>query len=703
MRTMLSRLAALLALLIFTMPHAAAAQEPIGAGGPLNSPATLLAETRVPAAGETVTLAFRFRPKPGWHGYWENPGDAGAGLQLDWTLPPGVTVGKPRFPVPERLVIAGLMNYVYEGEHAVLVPITVAADAVAGTALPISVRGEWLACTDEICVPEGAILSIALTVGDGAIAPLDQAMFDRWRGALPMPLSGQGSFAINADTVRIAIPFPAGADIGEAYFYPLTRGVIDYAAPQTILRRDDMLIVETRSTGPADRIEGVLQTAPHRGLLLTAGPGEVAAGGTPLDGSTGVRFGVRDAAPGGVAFVLLALGGALLGGLLLNIMPCVFPILSLKALSLARAGGNEAEVRREALAYTGGVILTCLALGGLLLALRAGGASIGWAFQLQDPRVIGLLLLLTAAIALNLAGLFELGNLGFGDRLARSGGTSGAFWTGALAAFIATPCTGPFMAAALGAALVLPAGLALAIFAGLGLGLALPFLLIGYVPAIRARLPRPGPWMERFRRLLSLPMFATALGLAWILGRQTGVNGMAVGLGAVLLLGVALWWFGRHQASGAPRRPLVQLVPAAAALALVLGLAPMMATGSTAVSAESGDILKSEPFSETRLAALRAEGRPVFVYFTADWCLTCKVNEKAVLERAETAAAFDAAGVTVLVGDWTSGDPVIGRFIERHNRSGIPLYLWYRPGGTDPDILPQILTVAGLAGLARSG
>jgi thiol:disulfide interchange protein len=339
-------------------------------------------------------------------------------------------------------------------------------------------------------------------------------------------------------------------------------------------------------------------------------------------------------------------------------------------------------------AYTAGVIGVCLALGALLLALRASGAAVGWAFQLQDPRVILFLALLVTAIGLNLAGLFELPSFGRGGKLAASGGTAGAFWTGALAAFVATPCTGPFMGAALGAALVLPEAAALAIFAGLGLGLALPFLLLGFVPALRRRLPKPGPWMQRLRRILSVPMFVTALGLLWIFDRQVGGSGLLIAVAAVAVLALALWWTGR-------RHGWAPLAAGAGAVAAALAFVPV----AVAPAKAAASVLGAQPFSEERLAALRAEGKPVFLYFTADWCVTCKVNEKAVLERSEVAAGFAAKGVTVLVGDWTRGNGEIGRFLEKHGRSGVPLYLWYGRG-KDAEVLPQILTIRRVKGLA---
>jgi thiol:disulfide interchange protein len=667
----------LLALLALALPAAARAQP-----GQQHIRPQLVAESATPAPGQTVALALVMTPEPGWHGYWENPGDAGVPLSISWTLPVGASVGAFRYPTPSTLLISGLMNYVYEREYALLAPLTIPANAAPGTRLRIAGQAEWLACTDEICVPQRGPVALELTVGDGGIAPADRARFDAWRAALPRPLGGTARFEIAGDRMRIAVPLPAGVAVREAYLFPVTHGAIDYAAPQSVSRAGDALIIETKATGAPAQLGGVLKLNDDTGLTVSGVPGPVPAAGTAV---------TRAAVSWDALTVLTAFAGAILGGLLLNVMPCVFPILSLKALGLARASIDQREAKREALAYTAGVIATCLALGGVLLALRAGGAVAGWAFQLQDPRVIGLLLLLVTAVALNLAGLFELRTIGAGDALAARGGAAGAFWTGALAAFVATPCTGPFMAAALGVALVLPTLAALAVFAGLGLGLALPFLAIGFIPAVRRRLPKPGPWMATLRRVLAVPMFLTALGLAWLLGRQAGVDGMSVGLGAALLLAFGLWWAGVRQARG---RPILPAVPAAAiATVMVLTLTPV------ASRAEAGGPLKAQPFSEAALQAARGSGRPVFAYFTADWCLTCKANEKAAIERAEVADAFARRNVAVLVGDWTQGDAAIGRFLEAHGRSGVPLYLYYRPGAATPEILPQVLTPGTLVRL----
>ncbi|PAX08755.1 protein-disulfide reductase DsbD family protein [Sphingomonas lenta] len=666
---------ALLCLLLTLIAAPVLAQAP----GDRHVAMELVPETARPAAGGTVTLAFVSTPEPGWHGYWKNGGDAGVETTLKWSLPQGVTAGPLQYPVPSRLLVSGLMNYVYERPWVQFVDVAVPAGLAPGSKLPVQVQADYLVCTVEICVPEKASLRTELTVGDGAIEPATRARFDGWRRTFPKPLGSEARFAVADKRFRMAVPFPADAALGEAYFFPLQQGAIDFAAPQKVWRSGDRLLIETAAAAvgtPPGVIEGVLATGEGQGFALTAKPGPVAVAAEQASG---------DAAWSGA---LLAFGGAVLGGLLLNIMPCVFPILSLKALSLARSGADARTARGEALAYTAGVVLVCLGLGAAILALRAGGSAVGWAFQLQDPRVIVVLLALTVAIALNLSGLFEVPT----PQFVGHGGSGGAFATGALAAFVATPCTGPFMGAALGAALVLPPAAALAVFAGLGLGLALPFLLLGFVPALRNRLPKPGAWMERFRRILAIPMWLTALALAWLLGEMAGNSAITWGLGAALLVGFALWFAGARQ-----RRGRGVALAMSAAAALTIGGALTVPRAAPAQETVAG---ADEPFTEAKLASLRAEGRPVFAYFTADWCLTCKVNEAGAINRSAVRDEFASKKVAVLVGDWTDGDAELGRFIERHNRAGVPLYLWYAPGEASPRVLPQVLTPATLTALA---
>jgi len=680
MRFLLMTVAALLGL------ATPAAAELAGSGGP-HITAALVPESSQPAAGRRTTLAISMVPQPGWHGYWRTPGDTGYPMKTAWTLPKGTTAGEPAYPVPGTLVIAGLMNHVFEKPYALLVPFDVPAGLAKGTTLPVSAKLDYLVCSPSICVPESATVATTLTVGDGAPDATSAAKFEAWRKALPRPLGSPVVFEAKEGKLRLAVPLPASVTLGQAHLFPVTDGAVNYSAPQSFTRDGDTLVIETAAGATIPKsFEGVLALGDGTGLSFTAAPGAVPAAGSAA------------AAHGTLALALLAFAGAVLGGLILNIMPCVFPILSLKALSLARSGGEERTVRREALAYAAGVILMCVALGGLILGLRAAGTEVGWAFQLQDPRVILVLILLTSAIGFNLAGLFEFATVSAGSDLAGKSGLAGAFWTGALAAFVAMPCAGPFMATALGVAIELPAIAALLVFVGLGIGFALPFLMIGYVPAFRRLLPRPGGWMETFRRILAVPMFLTALGLAWVLGHQTQANGVVVGVGAAMLLAFGLWLTGLRQRGF----KTAAWVPAAlvALLVAIGGIAMLPGRGAPVAAAAAQDGV--QPFDEAKLAALQAQHKPVFLYFTADWCLSCKVNEKAAIERAETQDAFRKAGVVTMVGDWTDGDAKIGKFLEAHGRSGVPLYLWYAPGSGTPKELPQILTPGLLAGLTTS-
>ena len=676
--------------LMLGLASPATAQALPGGNGP-HIAASLVPESLAPAAGQRTTLAISMVPQPGWHGYWQTPGDSGFPLKASWTLSKGLKTGDPAYPVPGTLVIAGLMNHVYEKPYALLVPLDVPAGLAKGTVLPISAKLDYLVCNPTICVPETATVSTTLTVGDGAADPASVARFAGWRTAMPRPLGSPVAFEAKGGKFRLAVPLPVSVALENPHLFAVTDGALNYAAPQAFSRQGDTLIIETAAgQGAPESFDGVLALGDGTGLSFAATPGPVPAAGVPLGSEA-----AKPARQGTLILTLIALVGAVLGGIILNIMPCVFPILSLKALSLVRAGGEERQVRRETLAYSAGVILICVALGGLILALRAAGTQVGWAFQLQDPRVILVLILLTATIGFNFAGLFELGAVTAGSDLAARGGVVGAFWTGALAAFVATPCTGPFMAAALGAALVLPTLAALLVFAGLGFGLSLPFVALGYIPALRRRLPKPGAWMETFRHVLAVPMFLTALGLAWVLGQQTAANGAIVGVGAAMLLAIGLWITGQRQR----RFKRGVWAPASVALLIALGGLALLPATTTKPSGEVAGGLASQPFDATRLASLRAEGKPVFLYFTADWCLSCKVNEKAAIERAETAEAFHKAGVVTMVGDWTGGDPAIGKFLDAQGRTGVPLYLWYAPG-KEPQTLPQILTPGLLAGLA---
>ncbi|WP_249340412.1 thioredoxin family protein [Sphingopyxis sp. 2PD] len=642
----------------------------------------LVAETAAPAPGGTTTLALTMTPDKGWHGYWINGGDAGFGLSVEWNLPEGVTVAPLRYPVPEPLILFGMMNHVYEHPYALLADVEVDESVAQGSDLTLSGVANWLACTDKVCVPERSVVSVALKAGDGAVPAASRSRFDSWRALLPQPLDRSGTWERRGDMVRFAIPLPAGSALDAPYLFAQTQNLVDYAAPQTFSRNGDFIIVETRAKGEASGpVAALLKLGEGRGLSVQFEPGAVPAAGEAIAGPT-------DAIDLGLFWT--ALGGAILGGLILNLMPCVFPILSLKALSLARSGGDARSAQVEALAYTAGAIVTALLLGAALVALRAAGEQVGWAFQLQHPVSVLALLILAIAITLNLLGTYELPSFGGGQALAGKEGAAGGFWTGALAAFVATPCSGPLLGAALGATLVLPAWAALPIFGGLGLGLALPFLAVGFIPALRNRLPKPGPWMDRFRKWMALPMGLTALALGWLLWRQGGAStdtGSLLVIGTILLAVVTLYNYGAWQ-----KRKRNGWGVAIGAMALSMSFV-IYATAPNAISTSTQRKLTSaSTFSPNALAKARATGKPVFVYFTADWCLSCKANEAGAINRAAVQTAFDKAGVVTLVGDWTNGDPVITRTLAEHGRNSVPLYLWYAPGTAQPEILPQILT-----------
>jgi DsbC/DsbD-like thiol-disulfide interchange protein/cytochrome c biogenesis protein CcdA len=629
----------------------------------------LVAEGPAPPGGE-VELAIHMRTNPRWHGYWLNPGDAGLPMEVKWRLPPGFSVGSLRYQVPTRLTVAGIMNYVYETDYAVLVRLKV-PPGVTGT-IPIRAEAHWLACTDTICVPEQGELALDLPVGRGTP---QRAQFDEWRRALPQPLASPARFEVAGDTLRVAVPLPRDVAVEEPYLFPAEDGPVDYAGKQHFRRLGDLLIAELpRRNGEPKTLSGVLAFGDGRGLEIGAAPGDVPEGGRAI-GETGTNA------------VLWAVLGAIAGGVLLNLMPCVFPILALKALHLARSGGEEREARRDALAYTAGAVVGTGALGLALLAIRAAGSEVGWAFQLQDPRTIMLLLLLAIAITANLLRLFELPVLGGRAQPA------GSFGTGALAAFVATPCAGPFLGAALGTTLLLPLAGSVAVFAALGLGLALPFVLVAFVPALRAKLPKPGPWMIKLQRILAVPMALTALACLWLLYRLAGADAALGGLLWSVALIAVLIAFGRGQRGGRTLGALVAGVALMVATFAVITAPKPQAGGTRAVAG-------AEAWSEARVASYVQQGRPAFVYFTADWCLTCKANEVAAIDRGEVREAFENAGVKVLAGDWTNGDPEITRFLETRGRAGVPLYLWYEPG-RDAEELPQVLTPSMLIDRAR--
>ncbi|MBX9616317.1 MAG: thioredoxin family protein [Caulobacteraceae bacterium] len=659
------------------------------------------------APGSTALVAVRQAIQPGWHTYWRNPGDSGGATTLNWTLPASVRAGDIVWPVPERQRLQSLMNYGYSGTVYLPVPVDIPADARPGTVLPLSVRALFLVCSDEMCVPDELTLTLDLTVRAGA-APLEPThgpAIQRIVETAPRPAGITARYALEGGALTLSFaggPL-AGSAPAQAAFFPFEPGVIAHAAPQPGESGPDGLTLTLAAGGKATTA-GL--TGPVAGVLVTEdGAWEVEATvGPVLPGTTGGGA-LRPAddpvaaAPTGWSAFARAMVFALLGGLILNLMPCVFPILAMKAAALTASAHDPAEARRDGLAFLGGVLVSFLILAGLLLALRAGGQAIGWGFQLQSPAVIAALALLMLAVGLNLSGVFHVGagvqGLAGTGPLSRLPGGVGAFFTGVLAVVVAAPCTAPFMAVALGVALLMPAPMALAVFLMLGLGLALPYLAVSLSPALLRRLPRPGPWMDRLKGVLAFPMYGTALWLVWVFSRQVGAEGLALLLASALTVAFALWLFGLAQADRAiDRKGVAPAVTGALALALGTALvvfavrSPAGAVGADASAAA----LSSAAWSTEAVAAAQAQGRPVLVNFTADWCVTCKINERAALSSPRVATALEAANAVYLVGDWTRRDDAITLELERHGRSGVPLYLIYTPGSDTPRILPQLLT-----------
>ena len=645
--------------------------------------ARLVAEDKAIAPGGTITIALEEKIAPGWHTYWKNPGDAGAPTDIQWTLPPGWKAGAIQWPRPKRLPVGPLMDYGYEGAPWLLTTLTAPADAKGPVTIKAAVS--WLVC-EKICIPEDATLTLTLPVGkqeaDAAVAK----DFAATRALLPVASPWKLNYAL-ADhlDLYVAAPSLAAAHPTSADFFPATAGAIKNAAPQLVGYAKDGLVLRLT---PGAKVGGLLEGL----LVLTSSDGstqalEVSAPPGPVPPA---QF---DNAASGDLTLWLAILFAFLGGIILNVMPCVLPILAMKALSLASHG---AEGRKESFAYTAGAVLSFAALGLAILLLRAGGQSVGWGFQLQSPIAVAGFALLVFAVALNLSGLFEVGSITAGEGLASRGGPVGAFFTGVLAVAVAAPCTAPFMAAALGFALSQSAVSALAVFVALGLGFALPFLLLGIWPRALAFMPKPGPWMLTFKQFLAFPMYAAAAWLVWVLAQEAGPRGVALVLGAMIASALAAWLWSVTRNLSARGRGIGALVALLVLAAGLYGVSLLRDAGATPVaqSAKAG-----EPYTTAKLAALRAANRPVFVDATAAWCITCLVNEDAVLSRTSVKSAFAAKNVTYLVADWTNQNPEVTALLKDNGRSGVPLYLYYAPGARTPIILPQILTESGVLGV----
>lgn len=655
----------------------------------------LISETTAIQAGQPFWLAFRLTAQPGWHTYWRNPGDSGLATRLTWTLPPGFSAGEIQWPYPERVAVGPLMNFGYHGAVALLTQIQPPPTLAAGQALSVRVRGDWLICQED-CIPEEAVLELSLPVS-AEPAPPDprwSVLFAATRRLLPVAAPWSAHYRLTPEALALSLDAgPAVERVTAVEFFPFADGVIEHAAPQTLRRAGAELQLSVA--------RGTLQELPPTlaGVVVvreqledgavSASAFTLAAAPAPTSAATPTFSGLQ------LAQMLIL---ALLGGLLLNLMPCVFPVLSLKALGLAQhAHHAPGAVRAHGLAYVAGVLLCFALIAALLIALRAVGQQLGWGFQLQSPSFITLLAYLLFALGLSLSGVFHLGDrlMGVGSAWADRPGYGGSFATGALAVVVATPCTAPFMGAAVGFALTQPWWVSLSVFEFLGLGLALPYLALSLWPTLLRFLPRPGAWLERAKQLLAFPLYATAAWLVWVLSQQAGPDGVAVVLAGMILIAFAIW-LGQSSRDAGQRSQRLGRIGATLALLLALALAwwPSVENpdASSASAAAVTSSLPSEPFSAARVAELRAAGQPVLVNFTAAWCITCLVNERVALSSARVAEALRAQNVAYLKGDWTRRDPAITAALAEFGRAGVPLYVLYRPGAAEPTILPQLLT-----------
>lgn len=669
----------------------------------------LIPEQLAAVPGTTMQLALRMDHKEGWHTYWTNPGDAGRPTEITWQLPSGVSAGDIQWPVPERFDLpADLVDFGYTGEIFLLVPLTLAADYNADT-LPLQAEVHWYEC-EAICIPANAEISLELPVKREppvAVNETWQYGFEQTLGQQPEDVDLHSMFTVAEGNINILLQAtePLFENVKSVAFIPSEHQVFDYLDKPEISYQTSSLQL---SQAYHRRLE---EAVPARisGLLLADN----------RDGSRHVyEFsaepeGVDVSALGGLLPVVqnshggtplwLAFGFALLGGLILNLMPCVFPVLSLKVISLVE-GSHSAprEQRWHALVYTLGVVLAFLLLASVLLALQAAGRAVGWGFHLQSPWFVAVLSYLFFLMGLSLSGVVEFGTrlMGVGSDLTLQSGYRGSFFTGLLAGVVASPCTAPFMGPALGFALTQSAPVALSVFIALGLGMSLPFLLISFVPALAHLLPKPGHWMVTFKKLMAIPLYLTVLWLLWVLSRQVAEPGLLLVVAAIVLIGLAAWYYQPQRGSGKRRPAAGPAFGAVIVLALAVLATPLLQTNAGQLELEEG----VEPYTTARLAELRDAGQPVFVNMTASWCITCLVNERVALSLETVKAAMEEQGITYLKGDWTNNDPEITAVLKQFNTSGVPLYLLYPADpGAPAKVLPQILTEAVLLGAFEEG
>ena len=671
-----------------------------------NVRAELISEVATVKPGEPFWVALRQTIRPKWHTYWKNPGDSGLPTEIKWTLPAGARADAIVWPTPTLIDVSGVINYGFSNDVLLLVRITPPADLAVGATLPLAASAEWLVC-DDVCIPEEGKFLLDLPVAAVAqpASAETRTLFDKARRDIPMASPWPARFALTSNGDPVLVIDAKGLrpeTIRDVYFFPAEWGPVAHMAKQSARVSADGIRIPLKK-GEAPGTKGA--AAPQQ-LLGTLVLTEKTADGEhrqAFDLAATFDPAVAASVGGAVGNASLSLAEALLfallGGLILNLMPCVFPVLAMKAASFARlAGHSRAELRRDGMAYTAGVLISFAAMAVALLAIRNSVGDVSWGIQFQSPVFSLLIAYLFFAVGLNLSGVFEIGGrfAGMGQSLAARGGTVGAFFTGVLAVLVATPCTAPFMAAALAFALVQPAPQTVAVLLAMGLGLALPYLALTLTPALQRFLPRPGPWMDRLRQFLAFPMYASAVWMIWVLTQQTGADGVLYALGGMVLIAFAAWL----ARVGGPSSTVLWLRRGAAAVAILLAFAVSLKLenpSATAASASGGPVSGVsfdgwERYSRAAVEQARTSGKPVFVDLTAAWCITCLVNERVALETTATKQAFERTGTVKLKGDWTNKDPEISALLKEVGRAGVPVYLYWAPGAQTPKILPQILT-----------
>ncbi len=664
----------------------------------------LVAEVATVKPGEPFWVGLRQTIRPKWHTYWKNPGESGLPTEIVWKLPEGIKADPIVWPAPMRFEIGGIINYGFKDESVLLVRITPPA-SLSGP-LTLAAEANWLVCED-VCIPEEGKFELVLPSGPAATpaSPEIRTLFEQARRALPTqsPWTARYGLSKAGDPTLLVEAKGLKADsISDIYFFPAEWGPVATMAKQNATVTAEGIRIplkkgDAKTAMPAE-LSGTLvlteKTADGRvkqafDLSARLDPAFVPTATASLANAVGAEQ----------ISLVQALLFALLGGLILNLMPCVFPVLAMKAAAFARLAGHEQSVmRRDGIAYTAGVLISFAAMAGVVIAIRSAAGEVNWGFQFQSPVFSLLIAYLFFVVGLNLSGVFEVGGrlAGVGQGLVSRGGTTGAFFTGVLAVIVATPCTAPFMAAALGFALSQPAPATVAVLLAMGLGLALPYLALSMTPALQRLMPRPGAWMDRLRQFLAFPMYASAVWMIWVLTQQTGADGVLYALGGMILIAFAIWLL--RIGSGASAGTWVRRGLAAAAVLLAfaatLKIDDSPATAASASGAANAGVSFEgwERFSRTRMAQAVAAGKPVFVDFTAAWCITCLVNERVALEVPAVRKAFEQAGVVKLKGDWTNRDAEITGVLKELGRAGVPLYLFWAPGADRPKILPQVLT-----------